>query len=423
MRMAHIGWNLAGLSLPLLVAAITVPHLMTMLGHERFGLLALAWGLIGYAGALDLGIGRAATQYVARLKAGKTSEHFVIPAVLATGVRITLFAGGVGALGIIAAGILDIGNFLKVEEVDSIEIKISIFLLALALPMQAVSATYRGVNEAYLNFKEISLLRIILGMSNFGVPFLVTIYSTKIYWLVGSLVLSRAIALYAYRFLAVRCILDLINKDNSKYISKIAKELFRFGGWFTVSSILNPAVATADRLIIASTISAAAVSVYVIPYEMVAQSLIVVGAVTTVAFPYLSQLRVTDVERVKRFFYKILVFSVAAMGCVEMLYIFFGRAIINLWLGEAASAEVYPVMKMLSFGLIPYTVGTVCISLLHAYEKTALTAKLNLMEFPVFLFLIYSLTSSFGVIGAAYAWVLRVTINATLLLIFAVRCR
>ena len=50
MRFAHIGWNLAGLSLPLVVAAATVPRLISILGQERFGLLALAWGLVGYGG-------------------------------------------------------------------------------------------------------------------------------------------------------------------------------------------------------------------------------------------------------------------------------------------------------------------------------------------------------------------------------------
>jgi O-antigen/teichoic acid export membrane protein len=69
MRVSHVGWNLAGLSLPLLVAALTVPHLVEVLGKEKFGLLALAWGLIGYAGVLDLGIGRAVTQLVSRLRA------------------------------------------------------------------------------------------------------------------------------------------------------------------------------------------------------------------------------------------------------------------------------------------------------------------------------------------------------------------
>ena len=53
MRIRNILWNLFGLGLPLLIAAATVPKLLLLIGNERFGFLALAWGLIGYAGALD----------------------------------------------------------------------------------------------------------------------------------------------------------------------------------------------------------------------------------------------------------------------------------------------------------------------------------------------------------------------------------
>src|SRR5690606_30906099 len=94
MRLSHIVWNLAGLALPLLVAVVTVPHLIATLGQERFGLVALAWGLIGYAGALDLGIGRALTRMVASLR-GESNES-QIPDVLETAGRITLLTGLLG---------------------------------------------------------------------------------------------------------------------------------------------------------------------------------------------------------------------------------------------------------------------------------------------------------------------------------------
>ena len=68
MQLKNIAWNLAGLGGPLIVAALTVPALIRMIGMERFGLLALAWGLIGFAGIFDLGIGRATTQTISRLR-------------------------------------------------------------------------------------------------------------------------------------------------------------------------------------------------------------------------------------------------------------------------------------------------------------------------------------------------------------------
>ncbi len=81
-------------------------------------------------------------------------------------------------------------------------------MLALAVPMQAVSATYRGVNEAYLNFSGISVLRIALGVANLGAPFLVCFVTKELYCLIATLVFSRVIALVFYRNLATNCLAE-----------------------------------------------------------------------------------------------------------------------------------------------------------------------------------------------------------------------
>lgn len=79
MHYRNIIWNLLGLGLPLIIAALTVPGLISIVGTERFGLLALAWGLIGYAGALDLGIGRALTQRIASCEATRKLRSSAMP--------------------------------------------------------------------------------------------------------------------------------------------------------------------------------------------------------------------------------------------------------------------------------------------------------------------------------------------------------
>src|SRR5215471_7527755 len=68
-------WNLFGNCAPILVAVFCIPILIRTLGKERFGVLTLAWALIGYASLFDLGLGRALTQLVARkLGAGDEAE-------------------------------------------------------------------------------------------------------------------------------------------------------------------------------------------------------------------------------------------------------------------------------------------------------------------------------------------------------------
>src|SRR5215472_7625436 len=63
-------WNLAGQILPLLVAVVSIPVLVRGLGTDRFGILLIAWAVIGYFGIFDFGISRALTQLVARRLGG-----------------------------------------------------------------------------------------------------------------------------------------------------------------------------------------------------------------------------------------------------------------------------------------------------------------------------------------------------------------
>ena len=57
--------NLLGAALPLLVGILTIPYVVRGLGMERFGILSLAWVILGYFALFDFGLGRATTKFVA----------------------------------------------------------------------------------------------------------------------------------------------------------------------------------------------------------------------------------------------------------------------------------------------------------------------------------------------------------------------
>lgn len=291
MRLSNVAWNLLGLGSPLVIAALTIPALIQMIGLERFGLLALAWGLIGYAGVFDLGIGRATTQLVAQLRG--QSAHADIPFVIHAATRLTLVTGTIGFILLTLAAALGAEKLIRHSADLSFELNVSVFLLALAVPVQAISATYRGVNEAFEKFRGISLLRMGLGILNFLGPYWMAHYSTSLVWLVAILLISRLTALVIFRHLATRCVNHSLECSLTLCASarrgEIKKQLFAFGGWVTVSSVVGPLLVQADRFVIGGLISAAAVAAYTIPYEVVVQSLVVVGSVSSVAFPSLAK--------------------------------------------------------------------------------------------------------------------------------------
>ena len=80
MYRSNILWSLAGLFSTPLAAFFFIPLLLSRIDNERFGMIALAWTLLSYASALDLGIGRATTQYVSALR-GKQDLAQIPPAI------------------------------------------------------------------------------------------------------------------------------------------------------------------------------------------------------------------------------------------------------------------------------------------------------------------------------------------------------
>ena len=48
-----------GSLIPMVVALVAIPIMLEKLGLERFGLLTLAWLIVGYFSLFDFGLGRA----------------------------------------------------------------------------------------------------------------------------------------------------------------------------------------------------------------------------------------------------------------------------------------------------------------------------------------------------------------------------
>src|SRR5262249_41701417 len=107
-------WNLIGNGAPMVVAVFCIPILIRGLGKERFGLLTLAWVLIGYAGLFDLGLGRALTQLVAqKLGAGEERE---IPSLVWTSLLLMLVLGLAGTAVVFLISPWLAGRALKIPD-------------------------------------------------------------------------------------------------------------------------------------------------------------------------------------------------------------------------------------------------------------------------------------------------------------------
>lgn len=388
-----------------------------MIGMERFGLLALAWGLVGFSGVFDLGIGRATTQAIARLRGAKQLAQ--VPGVLKVATTLSFRTGLIGAVILSLAVLAGAHTYIKYAAELRSEVTLAAYLLAMTIPVQSMSAMFRGVNESFENFRNVSLIRISLGIANFLGPFCVALFTTHLAALVLVLFVSRLIALFLYRKSAKLCLAQELpvysQKVPANQSSEIMGQLRSFGGWFTVSCLISPILGQSDRFFIGTMISATAVAAYAIPFDVVTQNLVFVSAISSVAFPNLSVLVHSQPEKSGEIFRLWLFRVFFLMIVITSLCALLLPVILPWWIGPSLPSESILIGQILCVGIFANSLGSMYFALLHAYGRADITAKLHIVEFPLFLLALYFLVDYYGVLGAAFSWVGRMIIDAVFL--------
>jgi O-antigen/teichoic acid export membrane protein len=86
------------------------------------------------------------------------------------------------------------------------------------------------------------------------------------------------------------------------------------------------------------------------------------------------------------------------------------------WIGADFATVAAPVAKMLFPGMWMGALSLVGFTLLQSQGRADVTGKLNIVEFLPFVAILWVLTHSFGIVGAATAWSLRCTVDALAML-------
>ncbi len=410
-------WNLVGSGAPMIVAVFSIPILIRGLGTDRFGVLTLAWALIGYASLFDLGLGRALTQLVAKkLGAGEDRE---VPTLVWTSLLLMLLLGVLGAavLGVLSPWLVH--SALNVPDPLEPETLQSFRLLGLSLPFVITTAGLRGLLEAHQRFGLLNALRIPMGVFTFAGPLLVLPFSESLVPVVATLVAGRVAAWAAHLLLCLRVLPEL--GRSIAWERSAAGPLLRFGGWMTISNLVSTLMVMIDRFLIGALVTMTAVSYYATPYEVVTKLWLIPGALVGVMFPAFSTSSAQDRNRTAVLFRRSVKCILIVLFPMVLLLIVLAQDGLRVWLGTEFAANSVRVVQWLAVGVFINSLALVPSALVQGMGRPDLTAKLQLLELPVYLAALIWLTKEYGIEGAAIAWTGRVALDALILFIMARR--
>lgn len=410
-------YNLLGQGLPMLVGLITIPRLVHALGVDRFGILTLTWAVMGYFSLFDLGLGRALTQLVAE-RSG-TGDDKELPDIIRTALIMMLALGLVGGVCLGAASPLIAGRVLKMSPTLHSEVLYAFGLMAFSVPAVTLLAGLRGLLEARQHFLEINLLRLAMGVFTFLGPWLVSFRTTHLFWVVLSLEVMRYAALGAHYWMCRRMVPEMTLPAAFQFSHW--KVLLRSGSWMTVSNIISSLMVNMDRFFIGAFVSVGVIAYYTTPFDIVTKMLAVSGAIVSVLFPLFGSLYRVDPHQAIYLYRKGLKTIFIVLAPVLLVLALMANWLLLHWLGPNFADQGSQVLRILCLGVLINSLASVPFAFIQGVARPDLTAKFHLAEAPFYVVILWFLGAHFGIVGVAWAWVIRVTLDLSLLIITAER--
>jgi O-antigen/teichoic acid export membrane protein len=408
--------NLIGQVVPLLVGVVTIPFIVRGLGTECFGLLSLAWVVLGYFTIFDLGLGRATTKFIAEaLGKGKGED---IPRLVWTAVTAQVIFGVMGAFVLVGITPLLVERILSITPNLVEEAKTTFYLLALSVPVVLVSGSFSGVLEAAQRFDLVNAVKIPASSFAYLLPLVGLLLGFRLPGIVVLILLARSGALVAFVILSFRLIPGLKRYSSS---FRLFPRLFSFGGWITVSNMVGPILMYLDRFLIGSLLSMEAVAYYTAPFEVVSRLWIIPGSLVVTLFPAFSTLSMVSKEDLQQLYVKSIKYLLLVIGPIILIFIIFASNIIQLWLGSDYGEKSGLIFQILLLGSLFDVPAVVSGALIQGLGYPEVLSKLNLLYLPLHIGLTWLFVHVMGISGAALSFAFRTSIYTVVLSIISLK--
>ncbi|QEI08420.1 oligosaccharide flippase family protein [Pigmentiphaga aceris] len=410
-----VGWSLAGQSLPIVFALLTIPWLLHQLGDERMGFIALTWVVFGYMGLLDLGLSRVVTRQVAVLD--RRGDIATAGALLWRAHRIALTAAVVFVVIVGIAVYIWLSGANRLTPTVAQEARAGLPWLMIAIPAAVGSNILRSGAEGLQRFALANSLRMTASAFAYAAPALATAFAPRLDLVFALIAVSRII-LWALHWIPVRRLLP-----PSKHPVELG-HMMREGGWQSISGLVGPLMTTLDRLIVTAVAGMSSLSFYAIPQEAIGRLQIVPTAVSLALFPRMSASADGNDHTVgsrlaaasERFVaLAILPIIGGAMALIP--------AALAWWLGERFAAQGTLCAQILLVAALFNSLAHAPSGLIQSRGHARVTASVHLLQLLPFVAAVGVLTYWLGVTGAALAWTLRAVLDYLVLGSLAYRPR
>lgn len=392
----------------LAVLVAIAPFLIRTLGVEAFGLLSLFWALIGYMSFLDLGISLATINYLS-INLAKGDEKKACEAVWTSLVSHS----AIGLIGSIVFTFLvpTLIRIFKVTDPLKGDASFTFYLVAVGFIAVLFQGSLSSIPSSLQRFDIINLITGLAGALQwiFALGLAVSGFGLKA--IVLSSVIIRGASSLVFLGFAFKLLPAL--KKKIAFGFRTFVKLIRFGGWITITQILEPVFIYLDRILIGAIISLEYVAFYTIPHEAITKLWFIPASICNTLFPALSEQQALKDERTaRRLYLQSVKFLLLIIIPIAVFFVIFSKNILTIWIGADFAEKSSTAFLILAVALPANALANIPNVSIQALGRPDISAKIHLVELPLYVGLCYLLISQFGISGAALAWGIRSTGDA-----------
>jgi O-antigen/teichoic acid export membrane protein len=403
----NTAYNVMGLVLPIGLSLLTVPAYLKLVGNERYGVLAIAWLLLGYFGLFDLGLGRSTSYRVASLKAESPQARAdTFWAALA----VNVIMGGLGGLLLFAGASLFFGQIFKIDPSLRGEALYSVPLLACAVPIATLTGTLTGAMQGREKFLETNIVSLLSTALFQLLPLAVAFWvGPSLPLLLGAAILARFTAIGV---LAWRCWQEFCRSTVRRFVKSEIGVLLRYGIWVNLTSLLAPLLFMIDRFAIGAVLGAAAVTIYTVPFQLAQRVQILPGALAHALFPHLSSVSPEEQRGIADMAQRTLcaIMSLPVLGAIFIIEPF-----LRVWVGDRIGPESGEIGRIVLVGFFINALAQLSFIRLQASGRPKLVTLATIAEIPIYNLALFIALKQYGFLGCSLLFVCRCTVDYAIL--------
>lgn len=389
-----------------LVGILLVPLYVEYMGVEAYGLVGFFTMLQGWFMLLDMGltptIGREAARYggggIGALALRQLLRGF-------EGIFIVVGTAGAGLL-VAAAGTIA-EHWLKVEQLDLLEVQRAIMLMAAIIALRWLGGLYRGAINGFERIVWLTGFNGAMATLRFVVviPFLVHVGSTPTHFFayqLGVAVLEAMVLVgKTYGLLPAVAVPGWIRWQWAP-----VRGVMRFALSAAFTSVVWVVVTQSDKLLLSGLIPLAEYAYFTLAVLMASGVALLSSPITNALLPRLTRLHAQgDVAGLHDLYRSATQWVVVMILPIVLVLSFFPGQVLTAWTGKTdVAASAAPLLTLYAAGNGILALAAFPFFLQVAHGELRLHLIGNILFVLLFLPLLLLTVTRFGTVGAGYAW-------------------